>query len=206
MHQPKYAMSIKKFVYFFGAVVAISLLLKIFLKEYRTFCHIDDIEMTIWDNKLIFGHYTSLFPPHKNYLEVDLFPSNEFSAFYISITNDSVLRIFTNTPFLDYDLSEVDFKDFELIIDDDEDSQHQWCKENYLYENPGSKDVHISLHSYIDHHSMVQEYRIKANDSTIYDYCYSPRFIIPGHSCWEHTFYLDTNGLVSSSIDRIDNN
>lgn len=184
-------MSLKKTIYFLGLVVAICLLLKICSNEYRTFCHIDDVEMTIWDDKLIFGHYTSLFPPQKNYLEVDLFPSNEFSSFYISISNDSILRIFSNVPFLSYDFSELDFSEIELIIDASEERLHQWRKEYYLYENPWSSDVYMSLHSYIGHHSMVQDYRIKANDSIINNYVYCKRFLIWGHSCWQNTIYLD---------------
>lgn len=185
-------MSIKKYLYVVGITIAVFLLFKFYQYERRTFCHIDKIEMTIWDNKLIFGHYTSLFPPQKNFLEVNLFPDNVFSAFGISISNDSVLRIFSNTPFLNYDLSDLDIWDTELIIDDAKGSLHQWRREYDLYENPTSNDVLMSLHSYIDHHSMTLDYRIKTNDSTIYTYIFSPKFIVPGYSCWLDTFYIDS--------------
>lgn len=189
-------MSLKNLAYFVSTAITFYLLFMCCDKEFRTFCHIDDIEMTIWDNKLIFGHYMSLLPPKKNFLEVDLFPDNEFSRFYVSISNDSVLRIFSNTPFLSYDLSNLDFREIELIIDESEDVLHQWCLKYDLYENRYSDDIRMSVESSIGHHSMVQDYRVKANESTIHNYIYVRRFLMWGHSCWKNTFYLDSEKLI----------
>lgn len=184
-------MSLKKTTYFFGCIVFVILLVKFYHKEYRTFCHAGKVELTIWENKLIFGRYLSVVPPQKNYLEIDLFPAWEFSELCISLSSDSILRIFSNTPFLHYDLSETEFKRIDLIIDSKVKSTRQWRNEYDLYYNPYSDEIQVSMHGYIDHHHFVFSYMNKINDSTICIGDYSPRFIGSGYSYWEDTLYLD---------------